>query len=195
MLLFRTILANILFLIALTASSSVLSSNADNADLDDESYDDGIPDSYWDKPEDDEPEKPVDLPVYPLEKNLLSVDMDLNLFPYTVFIDETSLTVSEDQVIRYTVVLRSKSGAENIFYEGVRCTQHMMQRVAYGSADRFVRAQNTKWRYIRKSKQDRYIDHLVNEFFCPFPGRDARAEILRKLRRSGMQRFLYDGDE
>lgn len=37
------------------------------------------------------------------------------------FIDGSTISVGADQVIRYTLVIVSSSGAQNISYEGMRC--------------------------------------------------------------------------
>ncbi|WP_455234214.1 CNP1-like family protein [Thiogranum longum] len=128
-------------------------------------------------------EQDIVLPPFPAAKDLIEVDVALTNFPYTLFIDRKSLSVGQDRVIRYTAVLRSAAGAENVVFEGVRCNQRQVQTYAFGSGDEFRPNQNARWRYVQSSEQDRYRDALLKDFFCPLPSGDAERQILRKLKR------------
>src|SRR3954454_12578900 len=62
----------------------------------------------------------VQLPAYPEAKNLLPFDpgpASNNLH----YIDAPSIAVGGDGVIRYTLVIKSRTGATNVTYEGMRC--------------------------------------------------------------------------
>jgi hypothetical protein len=93
-------------------------------DIDDEGdFDRGkeVPGSEW-------KEEAVVMPSYPPADNLLEIDLSLPEFPFTLFIDPQSLSVGKDRVIRYTAVLRSRNGVENVSYEGIRCKHSQVQR-------------------------------------------------------------------
>jgi hypothetical protein len=147
-------------------------------DIDDEGdFDRGkeVPGSEW-------KEEAVVMPPYPQADNLLEIDLSLPQFPFTLFIDAQSLSVGKDRVIRYTAVLRSRNGVENVSYEGIRCKHSQVQRYAYGSGGRFRPVRNRAWRFIRKDGQDRFRTELVNRYFCPLPMGDTERQILDKLK-------------
>lgn len=128
------------------------------------------------------PERPLVLPPYPDSDKLIQVDLKLRDFPFTFWIDPASLDVDEEGVIRYTAVLRSASGAENVVYEGIRCTRRQYRRYAYGAQGRFHLVGKSQWQFLRPVSQDRYRATLIDEYFCPLPSGDTRAQILRKLK-------------
>lgn len=60
------------------------------------------------------------LPPYPETENLLQFDagpVSTNLH----YVDALSITVGEDGVVRYTLVITSSAGGMNVSYEGIRC--------------------------------------------------------------------------
>jgi len=106
------------------------------------------------------------LPAFPKEENLLpfyvSATTD-NLF----FVDSASISVGEDGVVRYTLLVKSSQGATNLSFEGVRCTTHEKKVYAFGRADgTWAKARVSKWEGI--SYQDRNRQHhvLYDDFFC-----------------------------
>src|SRR5690348_12438531 len=71
------------------------------------------------------------LPPYPKPENLLQFDAgpaSTNLH----YVDAPSLTVGEDGVIRFSLVIKSPSGAMNVSYEGIRCQTAEKRTYAYG---------------------------------------------------------------
>lgn len=128
------------------------------------------------------PERPLVLPPYPDTDKLIQVDLRLRDFPFTFWIDPESLDVDDEGVIRYTAVLRSGSGAENVVYEGIRCTRRQYRRYAYGAQGSLQLIGNSQWQFLRPVSQDRYRATLIDNYFCPLPSGDTRAQILRKLK-------------
>jgi len=139
-------------------------------------------DRYEKVPGSERKEDAVVIPPFPQADDLIEVDLSLPEFPFTLFIDPKSLSVGKDRVIRYTVVLRSKNGVENVSYEGIRCQHSKVQRYAYGSGGRFRPVRNRDWRFIRKDGQDRFRTELVDHYFCPLPLGDTERQILDKLK-------------
>ena len=137
------------------------------------------------------PEQAIVLPPYPSADRLITVDLLLRDFPFTLLIDPASLEVDDEGVIRYTAILRSESGAENVVYEGVRCARKQYRRYAYGAQERFHRVGNSKWQYVRGVSQDRYRAALIDGYFCPLPTGDRETQILRKLRGRNPGRDAY----
>ena len=137
------------------------------------------------------PEQTIVLPPYPSADSLITVDLLVRDFPFTLLIDTGSLEVDDEGVIRYTAVLRSAAGAENVVYEGVRCTRRQYRRYAYGAQGRFHRVGNSKWQFIRTVTQDRYRAALIDDYFCPLPTGDRETQILRKLKDRNPGREAY----
>jgi len=166
---------------ALCAALCLAASNALFAGIEDldgeEEFDRGKddPGSGWQ-------EDTVVMPPYPPADDLIEVDLALPDFPFTLLIDRNSLSVGKDRVIRYTAVLRSRDGVENVSYEGIRCKHSQVQRYAYGSGGRFRPVRNRDWRFIRKDGQDRFRTELVDHYFCPLPLGDTESQILDKLK-------------
>lgn len=80
------------------------------------------------------------LPSYPDEKDLLEVSVDDADAGRTYYLDAKSLSVGADGVIRYTVVIVSRTGAKNVLFEGIRCDTQEYKTYAYGTLDNTLRA-------------------------------------------------------
>jgi len=145
-----------------------------------------LPGSEWKELE-------VTLPAYPQKDVLLSVDLGRADYPFTVFVDPDSLSVGDDQVMRYTVVLQSRSGAENVSYEGIMCNRRKVKRYAYGSNNQFQRTPGSDWAFIRRNRQDLYRMVLADHYFCPLPPGDTIGVIRSRLEARGHdQQMLWD---
>jgi hypothetical protein len=150
---------------------------------DEELYGEGYNPGYVARPENEKIEEgAVDLPSWPSEQDLVRVNLSLLDFPYTLLIDEKSLAVGKDRVIRYTAILRSAGGVDNIAYEGISCNSRKVQRYAYGSRGQFRPVRKPEWRFVLRKGQDRYRYELIENYFCPLPGGDKEREILGKLK-------------
>ena len=104
--------------------------------------------------------------------------------PNSFFIDEGSVGVGADQVVRYTLVVRTPGGAENITFEGLRCATG--ERRIYASARRngeWTPLKNSAWQAISDNAYNRPRAALAYDYFCdgPAPPRD-REHALRLLR-------------
>jgi len=172
------------------------------ADGDDDVYEEGaIKYHHYETPAGSEwKEQALVLPPYPQEKRLIPVDVGRYDYPYRVLIDSASLSVGKDRLIRYTVVLRSESGVDNVSFEGVQCPGRKYKRYAYGESGRFHILPEKKWAFIRSSRQDIYRAVLAEDYFCPLPIGDPATEIRKKLKSSiglgdGGDRYQFSGDE
>jgi hypothetical protein len=166
---------------ALCAMLCLAVSNATFAGIEDLDGEEDF-DRHKEGPEPELKEDAIVIPPYPPADDLIEVDLALPDFPFTLFIDRHSLSVGKDRVIRYTAVLRSRNGVENVSYEGIRCKHSQVQRYAYGSGGRFRPVRNRDWRFIRKDGQDRFRTELVDYYFCPLPLGDTERQILDKLK-------------
>ncbi|HEV8520463.1 MAG TPA: CNP1-like family protein [Burkholderiales bacterium] len=109
----------------------------------------------------------VKLPPYPKSANIIAFDVSAassNRF----YIDPDSISVGSDGVVRYTVVVRSQSGAENISYEGIRCETREQKYYAFGRRDgTWANARSSEWRYIEPKDINRQHGVLYLDYFCP----------------------------
>lgn len=107
------------------------------------------------------------LPAYPQAGNLI---------PFVVssatrnrhFIDAASISVGEDKVVRYTVVIEAAGGARNVAFEGLRCATGERRLYAYGHPDgTWSKARNAGWEPIKVRSALSYRKALLEEYFCP----------------------------
>src|SRR5690242_13638733 len=77
----------------------------------------------------------TELPPYPEQENLLQFDAG-PASSNTHYVDGASITVGEDGVVRYTLVIKSPTGAMNVSYEGIRCQTEEKRTYAYGRNDK-----------------------------------------------------------
>lgn len=134
------------------------------------------------EPETEKKEDAVILPPWPSEQSLIRVNLSLVDFPYTLLIDEKSFSIGKDRIIRYTAILRSANGVDNIAYEGISCNGDQVRRYAYGSRGQFRPARKPEWRFVLNKGQDRYRHELIESYFCPLPTGDMEREILDRLK-------------
>jgi len=140
------------------------------------------------------------LPAYPdtTSRDLIKVDLQLNKFPFSLYIDPASVSIGKDRVVRYTAILRSRSGATNVFYEGMRCSKGEYRRYAYGGPpDGFHLSKHSLWQYVRggTDSANSYLAVLRDHFICPSPPPGKPAGILRRLRAPNPDNFFYNEEE
>ena len=125
------------------------------------------------------------LPAYPKGEDLIEFYVSAAT-EFKFFIDPASLSVSPDVVVRYTLLARSPSGAENVTYEGIRCKAGVYRIYAYGRTGGNWTTRASDWRPIEHKSVQRWHQALWREYFCPqkIPIYDA-AEGLDALRRGG----------
>ena len=138
-------------------------------------------------PEDELEGKPWDvqrslLPPYPKESDLLRVYVG-NVKPFAYFVDRASISVRQDEIVRYALVARSASGARNVSYEGLRCRTYESRIYAFGRDDgTWVQARNRQWNPYNRYESDEHLV-LADDFFCTERGTKPAEEIVRALLR------------
>ena len=123
------------------------------------------------------------LPAYPSNADLIPLDVRSSTRAQ-FFIDTRSLSLAEDGVVRYALVVRGAGGAENVSFEGIRCATAERKLYALGRGGEWVPSRNDSWHWIADNALNRQHAVLAKEYFCP-PGaaRPSLPEILDLLRR------------
>lgn len=107
------------------------------------------------------------IPPPPLKQNLVSFYVSAAT-EHRFFLDPASISIGQDGVVRYTVVIETSGGASNINFEGMRCQTREWRH--YASGHRGVgwsKTRNTTWRPIREEAANRHRAALFSDFFCP----------------------------
>ena len=87
-------------------------------------------------------------------------------------------------MVRYTLVVRARGGAENVSFEGLRCATGERRIYASGRKDgTWVPLKNSAWQPIVDNGYNRPRAALAHDYFCDGPAapRD-REHALRLLR-------------
>lgn len=123
------------------------------------------------------------MPPYPRPEHLVPFEGG-GASQHRYFIDARSLSVGEDGVVRYTLLIRTAGGATNVSFEGMRCETREQKYYALGRADgSWVRARNPQWRRVNRQSINRYHDVLYADVLCfgMFPVKTTR-EALQRLK-------------
>lgn len=126
------------------------------------------------------------LPTFPEAENLLEFKVS-SATRNRHFIDAPSISVGEDKVVRYTVVVEAAGGARNVSFEGMRCATGERRLYAYGRPDgTWSKARDAGWEDIKFRSLLSYHKALYEDHFCP-DGINVRnaAEAVRNLKRGG----------
>ncbi|MBS0337778.1 MAG: CNP1-like family protein [Proteobacteria bacterium] len=110
----------------------------------------------------------VKLPAYPQPGNLIEFQVSaLNSFRF--FVDPGSISAGADGVVRFTLVARSRSGTENVSYDGLRCSSGEQRTYANGRvADKsWFPVRDGKWKPVEVKTVSRQYLVLMRDFFCP----------------------------
>jgi CNP1-like family len=106
------------------------------------------------------------LPTYPKSENLLKFDTGANT-SNSYFVDAASLSVGEDQVVRYTLVVKTGGGATNVSFEGIHCDKGRLRVYAFGHANsQWSRARDSNWRPIVYREVNGHHNALYREYMC-----------------------------
>lgn len=136
---------------------------------------------------DDKPWAEVEmaLPKAPQDANLLPIDVNV-LSDNRFFVDELSVAYGSDDVIRYTMVVLSSSGARNVSYEGMRCETGERRLYAFGRADgSWSKARSSAWVRIEGGKLNRQHAALFRDYFCTAGGSVSDTEGAKRVLRYG----------
>ncbi len=111
-------------------------------------------------------ERGFELPPYPQEADLIELRLDAPSSRFRYFIDSANLRIGTDQVVRYTLVIRSQTGSENVAVEGVRCDSPQYKVYAYGVRGGFKAVSGSDWQRIGPSDADVAQRELQRYYLC-----------------------------
>lgn len=130
----------------------------------------GQPASSW--PFGDKPfkEGATTLPGLPHDEDLIPFSVSgSNEFRFAV--DPKSISVGDDNVVRFTVVITSKGGGRNVTYEGIRCDA--FERRLYATLPKGATAwvpnlgeDRDMWRRMETRARNAYSATLATDYFC-----------------------------
>lgn len=107
------------------------------------------------------------LPAFPQEVNLREFYVS-EMTAHKFFIDSSSLNPGKDGVVRYVLVVRTRGGATNISFEGIRCESRELKIYASGHRDgTWTKARKSEWRPIENKPINRQHAALSRDYFCP----------------------------
>lgn len=129
----------------------------------------------------------VQMPAFPEENNLIPFRVGA-ISDVQYFIDNESLSVGTDGVIRFALVVISPSGAQNISFEGLRCATAERRFYASGRSDKtWSKARSNKWVKIQGGSNNQYVE-LYRNYFCSVGAPEImRADDARRALRYGGQ--------
>jgi len=139
---------------------------------------------HWGEREIEEPdawkEDATLLPPAPEDKDLVAVPSDLGA--YTLSLDAKHLSVGPDEVLRYTVVLSSRSGARNVYFEGLRCDAKEYKTYGYGTGDgQLHEFPGAAWQPVVRTGPAPYRFELMRGYFCDSVQRPRRPEVVLEM--------------
>lgn len=108
----------------------------------------------------------VEIPPYPNDKNLIEFAIDNPNSSFKYYLDKPSLSVGEDGVVRYTLLIESKTGAKNISFEGVRCNEHEYSIYAYGTQGKFRKVRTPEWISFETDRYNLHRRDLYEFYLC-----------------------------
>jgi hypothetical protein len=123
------------------------------------------------------------LPAYPKEDAYIPFYVSATT-ANRFFVDGKSVSVGDDGVVRYTLIVKSPSGALNVTFEGMRCETAEKKVYAFGRDDgTWSKARFSKWEPIVYKDRNRQHHMLYDDFFCPdFMPVSSPQEAIRKLK-------------
>lgn len=122
---------------------------------------------------DEDPDAPkwaedaLQLPAFPQEAGLIEFYVSAAT-QHKYYIDATTLNVGKDGVVRYVLVVRTRGGATNTTFEGMRCESREVKIYATGHRDgMWSLARRSEWRPIVNMPANRHHAALSRDYFCP----------------------------
>ncbi|MCW8974238.1 MAG: CNP1-like family protein, partial [Sedimenticola sp.] len=130
-------------------------------------------------------EQNTEIPPFPEDESLIEFQVTRPNVAFSYFIDANSLSYTkEDGIVRYTIVVKSKTGAKNVAFEGMRCSTKEFKTYAYGNGKgQLVKPRKFGWKPISANGYTRYRKDLSEFYFCNIHVLDLTVEkIIAELK-------------
>ena len=139
-------------------------------------------------------ESKVVLPEFPKPENYLPFEVSATT-PFAFFVDEKSISIVADSVVRYSLIAKSTDGALNVSFEGLRCGEHEFRIYAVGQSGKtWTEVRNSRWEPLRLDPRNAQRVVLYSDYFCPLTGFIADSdEAVRALKHGGNTRSTTPG--
>ena len=127
------------------------------------------------------------LPAYPKPSSLIKFPTSWSTGE--ILIDADTLVISEDRVVRFTLVIKAAGGAENVSFEGLRCETGERRVYDFGRRDgTWSLARNSAWRPIVDSSVNRQHFEFWRDVFCDGRVIEQRVNLIANIKRGGRER-------
>ncbi len=133
-------------------------------------------------------EDEIEFPALPRPSDLVRFEPNEPGSPHEYFLDRRSYSIGGDGVARFTVVVRSRSGVDNLFYEGVRCATGEHRSYGFGLPEGggFRARRGGGWRAVSRHGPPDHRRVLVRELVCdetasPVPWRTLARRLAARL--------------
>lgn len=126
-------------------------------------------------------------PAFPADATLLQVDVG-PAATNKYFIDGATLSLGDDGVVRYVLVVKTSGGATNVSFEGMHCATRSWKHYATGRSDKtwtVSRAARREWRPVENKPTNPHHAVLSRTFFCPQGNPISSADDGRNALRMG----------
>ena len=105
------------------------------------------------------------IPPYPKSENLIL--FETAPAGHRFYIDAPSVSIGDDGVVRYTLLVKTAGGAVNVSFEGMRCETREQKYYAIGHANgSWTRARDPQWHRIEAKEYNRQHGMLYAYYFC-----------------------------
>lgn len=161
-------------------------------------------------------EDAVTFPAPPVDRDAVPFDVGgRNDSPLRFAIDPKSVSIGKDNVVRYTVLITSKTGARNVNYEGLRCDTaerriyatlrndtnqwvgnravDMNETANAESASMNAYKPATDWQRVGNGGPTDYASALMRSYFCDVRSVAGDGKASTLVRRLGGQGGRYYG--
>lgn len=116
-----------------------------------------------------DPNAEIEFPPLP-ERSTSSnwIEVSVRGYQYNSYaIDPASITIGKDKIVRYSLLVRSAGGVDNVTFEGARCGTSEWKLYAVGRPDgSWAMTPSPAWRGIR-DKADKDVHRgLITDYVC-----------------------------
>ena len=135
--------------------------------------------------------KEVEAPPAPPVRTSGLIPLDIPRTTLHFGIDPASISLEQDNVVRYVVVATSDTGSVNALYEGIRCaTGDFKVYARHNGGSGWTVARDTPWRSLSESSASRHTILIARTGACigQAPNRSA-SQIVRDLKAPVDRRF------